>query len=331
MDNKIFVLAILVVLILIIIIVIVRNYNNVKQKDEISHIIKKFPISQSKPTFLRHDSRPFVKNDNIQIKEYSELPANLNPFVYWENKIGPPTDQGNCGSCWAFSSTSEFSDRIRIKTDNQALAPDNNISPYCLAACMKCNNKTGVCTKVCEGHYLDEVHDFMTQHEIYTNRDMKKITKTPTEYNCYKPEGQITGYVAKKFYRVNQYSMNELTNDKIRDINARSIMQDILENGPVTTVVKVFNPTSKAEMHKNFYLYKTGIYGHGWKKDPIEYDGYHAINIIGWGVENIDGENVPYWLLRNSWGREWGENGYGKIVRGKNLAVIECDVWATTY
>lgn len=33
--------------------------------------------------------------------------------------------------------------------------------------------------------------------------------------------------------------------------------------------------------------------------------GGHAIRILGWGVEN----EVPYWLVANSWNVDWGDNG----------------------
>ena len=40
--------------------------------------------------------------------------------------------------------------------------------------------------------------------------------------------------------------------------------------------------------------------------------GGHAVSIVGWGEHN--GE--AYWWIKNSWGREWGENGFGRIARG---------------
>ena len=41
----------------------------------------------------------------------------------------------------------------------------------------------------------------------------------------------------------------------------------------------------------------------------------HAVVLTGWGSEN--GKN--YWILRNSWGAGWGDGGYMKIGRGKNM------------
>ena len=38
----------------------------------------------------------------------------------------------------------------------------------------------------------------------------------------------------------------------------------------------------------------------------------HAVLAIGWGTEN----EIPYWLIKNSWGTEWGDQGYIKVKRG---------------
>ena len=48
------------------------------------------------------------------------------------------------------------------------------------------------------------------------------------------------------------------------------------------------------------------------------------MKIVGWGVDS----SVPYWLVANSWNTDWAENGYFRILRGKNECGIEDGVVA---
>lgn len=55
------------------------------------------------------------------------------------------------------------------------------------------------------------------------------------------------------------------------------------------------------------------------KTEDALYLGAHSVKLIGWGEEN----NVPYWLIVNSWGEQFGNNGLFKIRRGNNECGIE--------
>lgn len=49
--------------------------------------------------------------------------------------------------------------------------------------------------------------------------------------------------------------------------------------------------------------YIAGIVGH---HCPATINN-HAVQLVGYGNETVDGELIPYWIIRNSWGPSWGE------------------------
>lgn len=68
---------------------------------------------------------------------------------------------------------------------------------------------------------------------------------------------------------------------------------------------------------KEFQLYKSGVLDFNCGKTLD-----HAVTIEGYGTEN----GKDYWLVRNSWGTTWGEKGYIKMARGKDLCGISQSV-----
>jgi len=52
--------------------------------------------------------------------------------------------------------------------------------------------------------------------------------------------------------------------------------------------------------------------------DPTQLD--HAVLIVGWGIESsVIWGDTPYWIVKNSWGSDFGENGYFRMYKGEGL------------
>ncbi|EYC40314.1 hypothetical protein Y032_0619g724 [Ancylostoma ceylanicum] len=79
--------------------------------------------------------------------------------------------------------------------------------------------------------------------------------------------------------------------------DTKAIMREIMRGGPVHGAY---------DTYQDFRLYKGGVYEH----TAGARTGGHSIKIIGWGNQRYpNGTVVPYWLIANSWNRDWGEGG----------------------
>ncbi|CAN2391690.1 Belongs to the peptidase C1 family [Pristimantis euphronides] len=88
-----------------------------------------------------------------------------------------------------------------------------------------------------------------------------------------------------------------------------SIVSSVALEGPVTVGFGV---------DQDFMLYRNGIFD----GDCAE-NANHAIIAIGYGTDkNEDGEEQPYWIIKNSWGETWGEKGFAKVLRNVDKCFI---------
>ena len=80
-------------------------------------------------------------------------------------------------------------------------------------------------------------------------------------------------------------------------------------NGPVVAVIAVYD---------DFLTYSSGIYHV--LETSTRLRGQQAIKIIGWDSDPVTQEQ--YWIIENSWGETWGQNGYAFIEMG-NLELLD--------
>ena len=67
---------------------------------------------------------------------------------------------------------------------------------------------------------------------------------------------------------------------------------------------------------KKTFFYKSGI----WSNPECQGEGSsnHAVLVVGYGSDNGN----DYWLIKNSWGTGWGENGYLRLARNRNMCGV---------
>jgi len=86
------------------------------------------------------------------------------------------------------------------------------------------------------------------------------------------------------------------------------LIESIFDKGPVSVAFQVVD---------GFRDYKDGVYStRTCKNSPMDVN--HAVLAVGYGVD----EGTPHLAIKNSWGPDWGDKGFFKIVRNKNMCGI---------
>jgi hypothetical protein len=124
------------------------------------------------------------------------------------------------------------------------------------------------------------------------------------------------------------FTLRALTNSAALSVTGiRDIQLEILANGPVVGAMAIFYDFQAGTMPgagawaptKNVYCNVQGIYGfYPYNKTRYAHTeaqlmGWHAVAVVGWGLEKdvddwtMPGRkfDLPYWIVRNSWGAEW--------------------------
>ncbi|KAH0794660.1 Clan CA, family C1, cathepsin L-like cysteine peptidase [Histomonas meleagridis] len=103
--------------------------------------------------------------------------------------------------------------------------------------------------------------------------------------------------------------------DASKAVGSISSYVEVAEYDEEDLAAKVTNygPTCIAidASHFSFQLYSSGIYDES-RCSSTSLD--HGVGCVGYGTEGT----TNYWIVRNSWGKSWGEDGYIRMVKDKN-------------
>ena len=190
----------------------------------------------------------------------------------------PIKDQGSCGSCWAFGTVAPLECNIKIIDGVEV-----NLSEQWL---LNCNQDGWSCSG---GWWAHDYHEWKNDSCNETGAVLETYcpyTAQVDPCNCPYPHD----------YLIDDWAY-------IGDGNSvppvDSIKQAIMDYGPVSVGLCV---------NSAFQAYNGGIFT-GPSCSVIN----HAVALVGWNdSQGTDG----VWFLRNSWGTDWGENGYMRIEYG---------------
>lgn len=216
-------------------------------------------------------------------------------------------DQGQCGSCYAFSTAAAASDRLCLAQNTKRV-----LSPQEILDCGK--GKAWFGTTGCNGG--DPYQAALLMKNGYPSSDTIELQGGCRPYTCYSgscstnPTCSATckdGTTATKYKATGATRISGVDNMRL----------EIYNNGPITAGYDICN---------SFYTFFNDannagkVYSTACSSSSSDYMGGHAVSIVGWGT---DANGVAYWLIANSWDTWWADAGYFRIKRGVNLCGIE--------
>jgi cathepsin L len=213
--------------------------------------------------------------DNIEINP--EAPADWD----WRTKgaVTPIKNQGQCGSCWSFSTTGCVEGVHKIATGQLVSLSEQNL--------VDCSVPQG--NQGCDGGLMDDAFQYIIQNNGID-------TEASYPYTA-------TGPNACRFSRANVgATIHSFT--------------DVASGSEAALLNAVYGrPTSVAidASHTSFQLYTSGVYYEP-ACSATQLD--HGVLAIGWGVDAASGQ--AYWLVKNSWGTSWGMRGFILMSRNRN-------------
>ncbi|XP_050294125.1 procathepsin L-like [Anthonomus grandis grandis] len=194
-------------------------------------------------------------------------------------------NQGLCGSCWAFSAIGCVESHYFLK--HNQLVP---LSEQQLIDCA--TDQYGA--EGCNGGELDSGFKYIRDHGVESSADYPyKMTQDTCRANEALPNiTKILGLI------------------DIEKNNEEALKAAVALVGPISVAFDASEP--------DLQFYKGGIYE---SKSCSQTEPNHAVLLVGYGSE----QGVDYWIVKNSWGIHFGDQGYLYIRRGVNQCCIACE------
>ncbi len=257
---------------------------------------------------------------------------NLPAYFDWRDDQGGVTkvkDQKACGSCWAFSTVGALESSLRIK---YGLAFD--LSEQFLVSCnWQIDLETGESIDPwgCSGGWFAQNFHGISTNPASRLGTLQTIYGAVFESDFPYHSGDDTvdaSLVACKTIKQHPFWIEDWVNYcGIRAASTGSVAVGLAVDGtrqattdptPVLTtdqikqLVYTYGPVSATYCSgPAFQEYKGGVFG-TCEKSVCSGDINHAVLIVGWN------DVTSTWIIKNSWGKSWGESGFANVQWGLN-------------
>ncbi|XP_058735110.1 probable cysteine protease RD19B [Vicia villosa] len=224
------------------------------------------------------------------------LPTDNLPTDFdWREKgaVTPVKNQGSCGSCWSFSTTGALEGAHYLATGELV-----SLSEQQLVDCdHECDpEEAGSCDSGCNGGLMNSAFEYI----LKSGGVMRE-----KDYPYSGTDKGVCKFDKKKIAA-------SVANFSVVSLNEDQIAANLVKNGPLAVAINaVYMQTYVGGVSCPYVCSK--------KLD-------HGVLLVGYGsgaYAPIRMKEKPYWIIKNSWGENWGENGYYKICQGRNICGVD--------
>ena len=145
----------------------------------------------------------------------------------------------------------------------------------------------------CNGGWLSNAVNYLVTDGVVADTCLPYASSEGRDFyckfRCESPSVMYRKYYCKK-------------DSVVMPITTEDIQMELMTNGPMMVGFTVYS---------DFVDYSGGIYEYTYG----EYEGSHAVKLIGWNVDS--GSGRMFWICENEWDSNWGETGYFRIFEGQ--------------
>ena len=210
------------------------------------------------------------------------------PSKNWKLFLPPVKNQLHCGSCWAFSTTNSIETLMNVHNYTYNRLSEQELVDFSIE------------NDGCAGGLMHLAYDYIIQEQgLVSNEDYPYIIGSPNKDNV-----NISSFTRVNGSHIKNYEF--IIPRSIQDI------KESLQHGPIAIALDASSFL--------FRFYKEGVID---LPRNFSRDINHAVLLTGYEQD----ENGTHWIIQNSWGESWGEQGFARIRVRNGNGVLLCQLY----